>query len=77
MQEKTSQIKILLAHFEMNSSITQNEAMELYGIGRLGARIHDLRKLGYPIYTKHENGINRYGNPTRYARYYVNEYHVL
>ena len=69
MEEKTSHCKILLDHFESGKSITQVEAQELYGIGRLSARIGDLRKLGYPIVTKNEKGINRYGNPTRYARY--------
>ena len=77
MEEKSSQIKLLLKHFELHGSITQLEAMELYGIGRLSARVKDLRDLGYPIYTKNETGKNRYGHPTRYARYYVNEYHVL
>ena len=70
MEEKTSHCKILLDHFEMGKSITQVEAQELYGIGRLSARISDLRKLGHPIYTKKEKGINRYGNPTYYGRYF-------
>lgn len=71
---KESQMKLLLQHFEIHGSITQKEAMELYGIGRLGARVFDLKKLGYPVYAKAEHGVNRYGNPTRYARYFVDDY---
>ena len=73
MEEKTSHCAILLTHFEMGKSITQVEAQELYGIGRLSARIGDLRKLGYPIVTVKEKGKNRYGNTTNYARYFYDK----
>lgn len=39
----------LLAHFRSGGCITPASAMELYGIGRLAARIHELRKKGHRI----------------------------
>lgn len=70
MEDRKSHCKILLQHFSKGLSITQDEAKDYYGIGRLSARIKDLRELGHPIVTVKETGKNRYGNTTRYARYF-------
>jgi len=40
-----------------------------YGITRLGARIWDLRDLGYDIETQTETSKNRFGDKTSYAKY--------
>jgi len=45
--------------------ITQDEAKKLYGVGRLAARIQELRKEGYQITTK---WIEK--NNARYAEYH-------
>ena len=50
-------------------SITPLEALRDLGIMRLGARIYDLKRRGYPIISSTEQGRNRYGEPTHWARY--------
>ena len=56
-----------------HGSITSREAMYDYGIGRASGRVFDLRKRGYDVETTMETGLNRYGIPTRYARYTLHE----
>ena len=50
-------------------SITQLEAIRDLGIMRLGARIFEMIQEGEPIIREMENGKNRYGQTTHYARY--------
>lgn len=50
-------------------SITQLEAIRDLGIMRLGARIWEMIRAGEPIVAEWETSNNRYGQPTRYARY--------
>lgn len=45
------------------------DAIRDYGIMRLGARVFDLKKLGYPIMTEIKTGKNRYGEDTHWAVY--------
>lgn len=59
----------ILRHLNDYGSITPLEAMEQYGIMRLGARIWDIKQLGYNVVTMIEKAINRYGEPVHYARY--------
>jgi hypothetical protein len=59
----------ILRHFKDFGSITSPEAMKEYGIMRLASRISDLKRLGYTIEVTTENGKNRYGEKTSYARY--------
>lgn len=61
----------ILNHLAKYGSITPKQALERYGIMRLGARIFDLKGLGYKIDTVMERGENRYGKPTSYAKYYI------
>ena len=44
-----SQCNRVLQHLQAYGSITPLEAMQEYGIMRLGARIYDLKKMGYSI----------------------------
>lgn len=64
-----SQCNRVLQHLQAYGSITPLEAMQEYGIMRLGARIYDLKKMGYSIDKIIETGKNRYGESTSYARY--------
>lgn len=64
-----NQNSIILHHLIVYGSITAKEAYERYGIMRLGARIHDLKKLGYPIGKTTETGKNRYGKTVKFVRY--------
>ena len=59
----------VLKHLERYGSITPYEAMEFYGIMRLGARVYDLRHDGHSIERVLEQKVNRYGEKVRYARY--------
>lgn len=47
------------------------EAMRDIGCMRLASRICDLKNQGYKINSKTEVGINRYGEPMTYSRYYM------
>lgn len=44
-----SQAGLILAHLQAGEPITTLVALRLYGCFRLGARIHQLRRLGWPI----------------------------
>lgn len=59
----------VLRHLLDNKKITSLEAVELYGIMRLGARIYDLKKQGYPIKTCLRVGKSRNGESMVYAEY--------
>ena len=68
MNKDTQKLKIL-RHIEDYGSITQMDAIMDYGIMRLASRVNDLRRDGVPIITEVVTGKNRYGEPTRWARY--------
>lgn len=59
----------ILRHLKEYGSITSLEAMSEYGIMRLASRINDIKRLGIDIKKESIVGKNRYGEPTRYARY--------
>lgn len=50
-------------------SISSMEAFNYFGATRLAAVVFDLKEKGYNIITLDEEGINRYGESVRYARY--------
>ena len=64
-----NQIETVLNHLTTRGPITPREAIELYGILRLGARIYDLKQMGFVIQRQLVEDTNRYGNTVRYARY--------
>lgn len=64
-----TQTKLILTHLLSAGSITPREAYNDYGIMRLGARIWDLKHMGYNIITEVETAYNRFGKPTRFAKY--------
>ena len=66
-----TQSERVLRHLETYGSITPMEAMQEYGIMRLGARVYGLRCAGHPIMKVMEAGKNRYGDTTHYARYFL------
>lgn len=61
----------IIDYLTRNGSITQLDAMKDLGIMRLGARVFDLKERGYNIQTVMVEDLNRFGEPTRYARYYL------
>lgn len=64
-----TQNEAVLRHLLDNGGITSLEAMERYGIMRLGARIYDLKKQGYPIKTYLRVGKSRNGESMVFAEY--------
>jgi hypothetical protein len=64
-----TQSQRILEHLQQYGSITQRDAIDNYGIMRLASRVNDLRREGHPIITEVVTGKNRYGEPTRWARY--------
>jgi hypothetical protein len=66
-----TQSQVILEHLKKHGSITQKEAIDNYGIMRLGARIWDLKRQGHVISTERETVVNRYGEKTAYARYRI------
>lgn len=71
IDNKSTQFELILNHMYEFGSITMLEAIQDYGIGRLQARICDLRKMGFPIITTYETSKNRFGKPIRFARYSI------
>lgn len=69
------QTEAVKAHLIRYGSITAKEARERYAIERLGARIYDLRKQGYSIKSVTETGKNRFGDPCKWARYFMRSEH--
>lgn len=50
-------------------TITTLEAMQRWGIMRLGARIYDLKRQGHKIKSETVEVYNRFGDKCRVARY--------
>ena len=65
---KGSKLRIL-DYLKRHGSITSVEAFQYFGITRLAARIKELRDKGYLIDTVMLNGVNRYGEDVRFAKY--------
>ena len=59
----------ILRHLQDYGTITALEAVSEYGCLRLAARIADLKGRGYRISSTITKGKNRYGEPTRYSTY--------
>lgn len=72
-QRPASQRELILTHLEQFGSITSLEAVQLYGIMRLASRVSELRKDGHDIETTVEEGRNRFGVSTAYARYILHK----
>jgi len=66
---KHSQCQSLLSHLKAGKTITQLEALDLYGILRLASRVNDLRKRGHAISTDMVPVFNRDGQRCVVARY--------
>ncbi len=61
--------QLVKEHLERVGSITSWEAIQLYGATRLSSIIFNLRKAGYNISTLSNEGLDRYGNESRFAKY--------
>ena len=63
----------ILRHLKDYGSITSWEAITEYGITRISAVIHRLRKDGYKISTEYQTTKNRYGDKVSYGVYKLEE----
>lgn len=68
---KETQNEKILKYLQENGSITPIDALREFGCMRLGARIWDLKSIGYKITSKIETTKNRYGEPVHFARYFL------
>ena len=67
-----TQKEMVLRYLETHEAITQMDAIRELGCTRLGARIWDLVHLdGIRIEREMVTGINRFGKPTTFARYWL------
>lgn len=64
-----TQNEMVLRHLRDIGDLSPVEAMERYGIMRLGARIWDLRREGHRITRTMRSGKNRRGELVCYASY--------
>lgn len=73
VDEKMTQNDIIISHMRLNpEGITPWEAMNFYGIMRLGARVWELKDMGYRI-EKHTVQKKKGSKTVRYARYVLKE----
>lgn len=70
-KELNSQKFMVLHHLHHKGNITSKEAFDYYGATRLSAIIYSLREDGIRIGMVWEEGINRFGKPVRYGRYFL------
>lgn len=66
-----NQIEAVKWHLENKEKLSSMEAINLYGITRLSAKIHILRKEGWNIISKNVKCKNRYGLTSNYSDYYL------
>ena len=63
----------VLDHMKEHGSITQMEAIELFGATRLSAIVFNLRRKGHDIETVTMGTTDRYGHAVNYAKYVLHE----
>ena len=65
------QTDLVLDYMKKNGSITPQEAWHKLGVYRLAAVIFTLKERGIKITSIRETGVNRFGEETRYGRYFL------
>ncbi len=66
-----TQNNMILEYLQKGHTLTQAEAISLFGCYRLGARIFEIRELGFDIRRNMEESKNRFGDKVRFARYWM------
>lgn len=64
-----TQCERIMEYIKSHGSITQAEASKYLAVGRLAARVSDLRARGVKIVTETVKVKNRFGDKTEVARY--------
>lgn len=68
-----TQAEMILDYLQNHQSITQVEAVRLFGCYRLSARIYEIRELGFDIRKTTQEAVNRFGDKVRFAGYWLND----
>lgn len=68
-----TQHSLILSYMKEHGSITTYEAYEQLGITKLTTRISELKGAGFDIRQRTESGLNRYGKPVTFNRYWLVE----
>ena len=66
-----TQAKRIIEYINKFGSITPMEAFMDLGITKLATRISEMRKEGIIFEQKAEKGVNRWGEPTYFMRYWL------
>ena len=66
-----TQKELILQYIADFGSITSYQAYADLGVTQLGTRIKELKELGFAFKTEPQKGKNRYGKPTHYVKYYL------
>lgn len=64
-----TQKEAVLEYFKTNKTLTQLQAIDLFGATRLSDIVYKLKKDGYRITTGSRETINRYGRKVTYGVY--------
>lgn len=64
-----TQAETILAALKRGERLTQLDALTRYGVGRLAARVHDLRRQGYDVRCRLTKVEARHGGARRVAQY--------
>lgn len=68
-----TQKEMVLDYMRQHDGITAWEAFARLGVGRLSARIHELREEGYKVISQRVQSVNRHGKKVYFDRYKVVE----
>lgn len=68
-----TQHTLIIDYMRENGSITTYEAYEQLGITKLTTRVSELKGAGFDIRQRTESGLNRYGKPVTFNRYWLVE----
>lgn len=71
-----TQKELILKYIADFGYITSFQAYADLGITQLGARIKELKELGYEFETTPQKSKNRYGKPVRFVKYTLTGYTV-
>lgn len=70
---KETQCERVLKYIQCFGSINTLQGVQDLGCMRLASRIHDLKRMGYPVRKRSARGTNRYGEVVYFAEYYMQE----
>jgi hypothetical protein len=68
-----TQRELVLDHLRRGESITQFQALRDYGIQRLAARVHELRRAGHPVQDRTIEVHRAHGGTARVSEYYFED----